>query len=269
VADRIRALLVDDEPLVRRGIRVFLADEPDVVVVGECRDGTEALAAIRAERPDLVALQEVDVHWSARSGFADQATTLATALGMEMRFAPIYRIPDSAGARPPREFGVALLSRYPIVAFTNHPITRLSTQQENPTPASAPGFLDATVDVVGTRVRVLDTHLDFRRDPAVRARQVADMLAAIGEPVGPTLLLGDLNATPDAPELRPLFRRLRDVPEAFEGPDFTIPSAAPTRRIDYVLVSDGVEVRRAWVPATAASDHRPVVMDLVLSPGRR
>jgi two-component system LytT family response regulator len=56
VAERIRALLVDDEPLVRRGIRAFLAEEPDVVVVGECRDGVEALAAIRAERPDLVFL---------------------------------------------------------------------------------------------------------------------------------------------------------------------------------------------------------------------
>jgi two-component system LytT family response regulator len=52
----LRALLVDDEPLVRRGIRAFLADEPGVVVAGECRDGLEAVDAIRALRPDLVFL---------------------------------------------------------------------------------------------------------------------------------------------------------------------------------------------------------------------
>ena len=52
----IRCLLVDDEPLVRRGIRAFLADVPDVEVVGEARNGVEALAAIRRDAPDLVFL---------------------------------------------------------------------------------------------------------------------------------------------------------------------------------------------------------------------
>lgn len=53
---KIRCLLVDDEPLVRRGIRAFLADEPDVDVIGECRNGVEALAEIQAHAPDLVFL---------------------------------------------------------------------------------------------------------------------------------------------------------------------------------------------------------------------
>lgn len=52
----IRALLVDDEALVRRGIRGFLAGEPDLVVIGECGNGLEAVDVIRAERPDLVFL---------------------------------------------------------------------------------------------------------------------------------------------------------------------------------------------------------------------
>src|SRR5689334_19611484 len=45
VAD-IRALIVDDEPLARRGIRQLLAAYPDITVVGECRDGREALRAL-------------------------------------------------------------------------------------------------------------------------------------------------------------------------------------------------------------------------------
>ena len=52
----IRALIVDDEPLARRGIRQLLAPYPDVTVVGECRDGREAVRALATERPDLVFL---------------------------------------------------------------------------------------------------------------------------------------------------------------------------------------------------------------------
>jgi len=52
----IRALIVDDEPLARHGIRQLLAAYPDVTVVGECRDGREAVRALATERPDLVFL---------------------------------------------------------------------------------------------------------------------------------------------------------------------------------------------------------------------
>jgi two-component system LytT family response regulator len=54
--DEIRALLVDDEPLARRGLRQLLAPHRDVRVVGECRDGREALRALAALRPGLVFL---------------------------------------------------------------------------------------------------------------------------------------------------------------------------------------------------------------------
>jgi two-component system, LytTR family, response regulator len=52
----VRVLIVDDEPLARRGIRQLLARERDMVVVGECRDGQEALAALDTLAPDLVFL---------------------------------------------------------------------------------------------------------------------------------------------------------------------------------------------------------------------
>jgi two-component system LytT family response regulator len=52
----IRTLIVDDEPLARRGIRQLLAPYPDFVVVGECRDGREALRALATTAPDLVFL---------------------------------------------------------------------------------------------------------------------------------------------------------------------------------------------------------------------
>lgn len=52
----IRALIVDDEPLARRGIRQLLVPYPDIVVVGECRDGREAVRALATVKPDLVFL---------------------------------------------------------------------------------------------------------------------------------------------------------------------------------------------------------------------
>ena len=53
---RIRALIVDDEPLARRGVRQLLGPYPEIEVVGECRDGREALRALATEAPDLVFL---------------------------------------------------------------------------------------------------------------------------------------------------------------------------------------------------------------------
>jgi two-component system LytT family response regulator len=54
--NRIRTLIVDDEPAARRGLLRLLRNESDVDVVGECEDGVEALAVIQAQRPDLVFL---------------------------------------------------------------------------------------------------------------------------------------------------------------------------------------------------------------------
>ncbi len=54
--NEIRALIVDDEPLARRGVRQLLSSYSDIVVVGECRDGREAVRALATLEPDLVFL---------------------------------------------------------------------------------------------------------------------------------------------------------------------------------------------------------------------
>ncbi|GAA1499218.1 response regulator [Paeniglutamicibacter kerguelensis] len=51
---RIRVLLVDDENLVRVGLRMILEGDPGIEIVGECSDGMEALSAVRILNPDLV-----------------------------------------------------------------------------------------------------------------------------------------------------------------------------------------------------------------------
>src|SRR3712207_5452405 len=62
----IRALVVDDEPLARRGIRVRLERAGGVDVIAECANGAEAVDAIRDRQPDLVFL---DVQMPGLDGF--------------------------------------------------------------------------------------------------------------------------------------------------------------------------------------------------------
>ena len=62
----IRALIADDEPLARRGIRQLLEAHPDVVVAGECRNGRETIRALHSVAPDLVFL---DVQMPQLDGF--------------------------------------------------------------------------------------------------------------------------------------------------------------------------------------------------------
>jgi len=52
----IRAIIVDDEPLARRGLELRLRDAPDVELVRQCANGREALAAITELSPDLMFL---------------------------------------------------------------------------------------------------------------------------------------------------------------------------------------------------------------------
>ena len=66
MAERIRALIVDDEPAARRGIALMLADQPDFEVVGQCADGLEALESIEEVEPDLVFL---DIQMPGLDGF--------------------------------------------------------------------------------------------------------------------------------------------------------------------------------------------------------
>ena len=63
---KIRTLIVDDEPLARRGIRAQLDEEADIEIVSECRNGLEAVAAIEEQSPDLVFL---DVQMPELDGF--------------------------------------------------------------------------------------------------------------------------------------------------------------------------------------------------------
>ena len=233
-------------------------------------DLARTASAIRDLDADVVGLQEVDVHWGARSQWVDMAQTLADRLDMRVFFGPIYSLEPPAGSEQRREYGVAVLSRWPIVAAENHELTRLSTVVPDPTPTPMPGFPEVVVEKQGALVHVYTTHLDYRADPSVRQTQVDETLDILAADAGEArVLVGDLNATPEAPELAPLWSVLTDAwAEApGTGTGLTYPASLPTKRIDYVTVSAEVRVVAADVPETDASDHLPVVADLVVRRG--
>ena len=129
---------------------------------------------------------------------------------------------------------------------------------------------DVVIDLFGQSVRVFSTHLDYRSDPSVRRTQVNEILRYIDAAEMPVILVGDLNAPPDAPELQPLFEKLTDAWRAGHGDGLSYPSDRPVKRIDYVLMRGPWSIRNAQVGTSTVSDHRPVVADLVFrkKPGR-
>lgn len=214
----------------------------------------------KAARADVVALQEVDRHWSGRSDFADQARWLADALDMHHVYgANLDRDPLEPG-QPRRQYGTAILTEAPILDWDNTYLPKYPGHEQR-------GLLRARINVAGAAVDVYNTHLQHN-DAAERLEQaeaIKKLMAAHDEPA---ILLGDLNALPDAPEIRTLLDDLADTwTLAGTGHGYTYPSTAPDRRIDYVLTSSHVTTRSASVPSSNASDHLPVRVAVTV-PGR-
>lgn len=205
---------------------------------------------IRRTRADVIGLQEVDRHYGERSGWADQPAELARRLGMHVVYGANLDLEPPAPGQPRRQYGTAILSRYPILDSRNVLLPKGKPAEEQR------GLLTAVVNVRGVHVRVLNTHLqhDSAASRLLQATVVADSVTASREPV---VLTGDLNAVPTAPEITTLTAHLRDG-----GTDLTYPADVPTARIDYVLTT-GLPVTSTVLP-TEASDHRPVLATLVV-----
>jgi endonuclease/exonuclease/phosphatase family metal-dependent hydrolase len=212
---------------------------------------------IEQDKIDVVGLQEVDRHWSERSDFVDQAGWLAERLDMHVSFgANIDRDPETPGD-PRRQYGTAILSRYKIRQSENHLLPRPEGGEQR-------GLLETTIKVRGVPVRVYNTHLQHtsQLERFAQIARIREILAARTEPV---VLLGDLNATPESPEIAEINKDLVDAwLEAGEGDGYTFDADSPHARIDYVMSSPNVVAKTAAVVTTDASDHLPVVVDVLL-----
>lgn len=211
-------------------------------------------------RPDIVALQELDVG-RARSGRVDQAHSIARRLNMDFHFHPVFQVEEEL-------YGDAILTALPTRLVKAGPLPALAVARH----LEPRGALWVAVDVGhGIEVQVVNTHLSLIGRE--RVRQVKALLGPdwLGRLDGhePKILLGDFNAVPRSAAYKAVTRVLGDaqlVQEHRRRPKRTFPARLPTLRLDHVFVSTGsVQVTGVDVPrhalARVASDHLPLVVD--------
>jgi endonuclease/exonuclease/phosphatase family metal-dependent hydrolase len=219
-------------------------------------------AVIAHARPDIVALQELDVG-RARSGRVDQAHEIASRLGMQFHFNSAFNVAEE-------QYGDAILTHLPYRLIRTGPLPTLPR-----TRLERRGALWAAVALPGgSELQVLNTHLGLV--PLEQQAQVKALLGPdwIGHSAwrAPGVLLGDFNANSRYAAYRMLAQRLRDLQMA-QGDERalrrrvrTFPSRMPVMRIDHMFLTPGLEVSGVHAPGDAlarvASDHLPLVADL-------
>ncbi|MFF3025695.1 response regulator [Microbacterium sp. NPDC057944] len=95
----IRVVLVDDQALFRAGIRMLVASQPDLDVVGEAGDGREAIDVVRATRPDVVLM---DIRMPVMDGLTATAEILTQADAPRIVMLTTFDL-DEAAARAIRQ----------------------------------------------------------------------------------------------------------------------------------------------------------------------
>lgn len=215
---------------------------------------------IEASGADVVGLQEVDRHYSARSEWADQPAALAKLLGWHAAYGANLDSAPPAGQTERSQYGTAVLSRYPIVSTENTHLYNADGKEQR-------GLLQATIDVRGQRLDFYSTHLEHTSQD-IRLHQTAEIVDLVGD-ADPAVVVGDFNAYPDAPEIATLTEAFDDAWEvAGHGDGYTYPAEEPRARIDNLYVTDRVRPVTAEVVTAdpVASDHLPVVSRVVIAP---
>jgi endonuclease/exonuclease/phosphatase family metal-dependent hydrolase len=203
-------------------------------------------------KPDLVALQEVDVH-TRRSGPFNQAEELGHKTGLTPYF--IKAIDYDGG-----EYGVAILSRFPVTEVKRLPLpTKEGTNGE-------PRVLGtATITLPGKKQIVFAcTHLDAQADSVNRELQIRAIAEALKTSTVPVIIAGDFNAAPGSGTIRVLDYHFK---RTCNPCDFTIPVDKPKKAIDFIAFSPKEKFRikkHEVIPERYASDHLPVFVELVI-----
>ncbi len=200
--------------------------------------------AIKAERPDVVTLSEVDRAWLLNGGHDDVAV-LAQRLDMRWYFAPAA---DSV-------WGDAIMTRLKVSNARSVVLPAAGA----PTGAQA---LGVEVSVGGREWTVIATHLQPPPDgpPDAQARAVIAFAKSFG--AGPTFVAGDLNIEPDSGTMA-IFSQ-GGLIDAFAPyrPVRTFPADRPVQQIDHVLVLGGLRASDVHVGRITASDHAAVAATL-------
>jgi endonuclease/exonuclease/phosphatase family metal-dependent hydrolase len=200
---------------------------------------------VNSVKPDLVALQEIDVNTERSGKHVNQAKELEGLTGMYSFFAKTI---DFQGG----EYGIAILSKYPLT--TTQVLALPMEHNAGGEPRAVAVVVVEPID--GLKIAFASTHLDLKEEN--RELQINAIIDYVQDIDIPVILAGDFNAEPDnyvVQELDKVFQRTcTDCP-------FTVPEAKPIRTIDYIsFMPKGTfdVVKHEVIKEPYASDHLPV-----------
>ncbi len=156
-------------------------------------------------------------------------------------------------------YGNAILSRYPIENLTVTPIKKFVH--------IAPGIYEPRCILSGeikceNTLRVICTHLGLLPDEQkLGLNKVAEQIRASKIP---TVFMGDLNINGDKNIIRPIKNILTDVCDSYGNSVKTFPAKKPKKRLDYIFVSDNINIEDVHAVKAIASDHLPLVARITI-----
>jgi endonuclease/exonuclease/phosphatase family metal-dependent hydrolase len=209
----------------------------------------ELTAFIKAEDPDLVGLVEVDTG-SIRSGMLNQAEYVARSLGHYTAFQCKYGAGSLNMLLPiVRKQGNALLAAPRVADARFHYFDT--------------GIKRLIIELELESVCVFLVHLSLKyRHRQYQLHSLHDLVMQSNKPV---IVAGDFNTFWGTHEIY-LFMRASGLRSANTHNLPSYPSRRPRAELDFILVSQGIEVQNLRVPAVQYSDHRPLVCDFTITP---
>lgn len=214
----------------------------------------EAIAnVINKNKPDLVALQEVDKYTTRSGKSLDQAKKLAELTGLNYVF--VKAIDRSGG-----EYGLAILSRYKIIESDSF---SLPVVQGTGAEFRALGLVRVQIDD-GSDLIFATTHIDHLEDAnrELQSREILKSLKSYQK--HPIILGGDFNMN-QSNQVWNTLKTLFTIP--CDNCPSTHSATKPTTAIDYLILNDKAVSKfkvtsYSTYPETYASDHLPVIMEV-------
>lgn len=216
---------------------------------GDKIDVAAIAKVINNEKPDFVALQEVDVNTERSGKGLNQAKELARLTGMNFFFSKAI---DHQGG----DYGVAVLSKFAILDSIKFilpidPVIKGETRT----------IAAVTVEIAkGKKVIFASTHLDLKEQN--RLTQAELIVKHFEKSDLPMILAGDFNALPDSKVIQYLDKNFTRTCQKCA---FTIPVEVPDQAIDFIMYKpkgtfESISTR--VIDEKYASDHLPVVAEL-------